>query len=162
VQDWTVGGALIEQAGGLLLVRNQRHGGHHDWTPPGGVIDPGESLVDGLTREVFEETGLEVEDWAGPTYRIDVLAPGLGWRLHVEAWRAIAWRGEVRVGDDPDGIVVEARFVPGVDCVTHLGRRQPWVTDPVEAWLSEPWDGTRSFSYRIEGTTRADMVVVAT
>ena len=80
-----MGGALIEQAGGLLLVRNQRHGGHHDWTPPGGVIDPGESLVDGLTREVFEETGLEVEDWAGPTYRIDVLAPRPG---SVPAWTA--------------------------------------------------------------------------
>ena len=58
VRRWTVGGALIESGGSLLLVRTRRRGGRHDWTPPGGVIDPGETLVDGLAREVAEETGL--------------------------------------------------------------------------------------------------------
>lgn len=151
MRQWTVGGALIESSGSLLLVRNRRRGGRQDWTPPGGVIDPGEGLVEGLTREVVEETGLEVTSWDGPAYRITVEAPALGWHLTVEAWRALAWEGELRVGHDPDGIVVEACFVPGADCVLRLGRAQPWVTDPVEAWLADPWAGTRQFAYRIEG-----------
>jgi 8-oxo-dGTP diphosphatase len=151
MRRWTVGGALIETEGSLLLVRNRRRGGRQDWTPPGGVIDPGEALVAGLTREVVEETGLEVTSWDGPAYRISVEAPSLGWHLQVEAWRALSWAGELRVGDDPDGIVVEACFVPSADCVVRLGRAQPWVTDPVEAWLAEPWAGTREFAYRIEG-----------
>lgn len=155
-----MGGALIEDTDALLLVRNRRRGGRHDWTPPGGVIDPGEQLVDGLTREVAEETGLEVTDWAGPAYRISVEAPGFGWHLEVEAWRALRWAGALRVGHDPDGIVVEASFVPAADCVGLLGRTQPWVTDPVEAWLEGPWEGTRQFRYRIEGDDPSRWAVV--
>lgn len=159
VQSWTVGGAIIEQGDALLLVRNRRRGGRHDWTPPGGVIDPGETLIDGLAREVVEETGLEVHLWDGPAYRIEVVAPGLGWHLRVEAWRALAWSGSPAVGDDPDGIVVEACFVPAARCIEHLGRTQPWVTDPVEAWLAGRWEGTREFHYEIEGDDVASSVV---
>jgi 8-oxo-dGTP diphosphatase len=162
MQAWTVGGALIEGEDGLLLVRNQRQGGRTDWTPPGGVIDHGEELLDGLVREVTEETGLTVLAWAGPTYCIEVAAPDLGWTLYVEAWRALEVTGDLRTGDDPDGIVVEARYVPVGECVNCLGRTQPWVTDPIEAWLDAPWSGTREFGYHVAGTDRRSMVVTRT
>ena len=57
-----------------------------------------------------EETGLLVHDWSDVIYEIEVAAPDLGWRLRVEAFRAVDWSGELVV-DDPDGIVVDARFV---------------------------------------------------
>jgi 8-oxo-dGTP diphosphatase len=114
VRDWVVGGALIlSDEGGatnVLLVQNRRRNGSHDWTPPGGVIDEGESLLEGLTREVEEETGLRVTEWAGPVYEVRCEAPDMGWRLRVEAHVAVAYEGELHV-DDPDGIVVDARFV---------------------------------------------------
>ena len=75
MRDWVVGGALILSDEGVLLVQNRRRNGSHDWTPPGGVIDEGETLLEGLTREVQEETGLRVTEWAGPVYEVRCEAP---------------------------------------------------------------------------------------
>jgi 8-oxo-dGTP diphosphatase len=158
VHEWLVGGAVIEGPQGLLLVRNRRRDGSVDWTPPGGVIDAGESVVEGLAREVLEETGLTVTRWSGMLYEIEAHAPDMGWVLRVEAWRAEAWEGEINVAD-PDGIVEEARWVPTVDCAGHLDGGSPWVAEPVGEWLAAPWTGLRSFGYRIVGTERASLVV---
>lgn len=159
MREWLVGGAVIEGPGGLLLVRNRRRDGSHDWTPPGGVIDPGEAVVDGLGREVVEETGLVVTDWRGPLYRITAEAPGLGWLLRVEVWQAAAWEGDLRVGDDPDGIVVDARFMGGDECRGCLAGSHPWVAEPVGEWLTARWSEARHFGYRLEGADLASLVV---
>jgi 8-oxo-dGTP diphosphatase len=171
VQQWLVGGALIEasvvppdagvpaSAPGLLLVQNLRRGGIVDWTPPGGVIDEGESLLGGLTREVTEETGLEVGRWDGPVYEISAEAPGLGWHLRVEVHRAVEVTGVLRVGADPDGIVVEAAVVPEPECEERLGRAHPWVREPLVEWMAQRWSGTRSYHYRVDGTDVRDLRV---
>jgi len=150
VRQWLVGGAVVLGPTGLLLVRNRRRGGREDWSPPGGVIDAGETLIAGLTREVAEETGLAVSEWIGPLYRIETVAPGLGWHLRVEAHLAVAWEGEVVVAD-PDGIVVDARFVDPTRAGEHLVDCHPWVREPLLEWLDERWPGSRSFAYRVEG-----------
>ncbi len=145
----------------LLLVQNRRRDGSLDWSPPGGVIDPGESLLEGLTREVGEETGLAVRRWEGPVYEVVCEAPDLGWRLRVEAHRALEWDGELVV-DDPDGIVVDARFVPLDACAGHLGHCHPWVREPLAAWLDEPWaPGGREapFHFHVAGADAASAVV---
>jgi 8-oxo-dGTP pyrophosphatase MutT (NUDIX family) len=51
--------ALIERDGALLLERRSDCG---RWGLIGGGIEAGESLEEGLRREVFEETGLVVVD----------------------------------------------------------------------------------------------------
>src|SRR5947207_10821676 len=72
MRDWTVAGGLIESDDGLLLVCNRRRNGSFDWSPPGGVVEvnDGETLIDGLTREVEEETDVRVSEWAGPVYGV--------------------------------------------------------------------------------------------
>ena len=157
-REWLVGGALVEAAEGVLLVQNRRHTGLHDWTPPGGVIDAGEALVDGLTREVVEETGLRVTAWHGPLWEIRVEAPGLGWHLRVEVHRAEAFEGELVLAD-PDGIVVDACFVAPHEAPERLAGGHPWVVDPLVEWLAAPWSGRRSYSYRVEGDDMATVTV---
>jgi 8-oxo-dGTP diphosphatase len=160
MRDWLVAGGLILGPGGLLLVRNRRRNGSWDWSPPGGVIDDGETLLDGLSREVTEETGVVVDGWRGPVYEVLVDAPGLGWRLRVEAHLATDYRGELRV-EDPDGIVDDAAFVDVDDCGRHLERCQPWVSEPLSAWLAERWvePESRRFRYEVDGDDLAGAVV---
>jgi 8-oxo-dGTP diphosphatase len=158
VRDWLVGGALIESDDGLLLVRNRRRDGSHDWSTPGGVIEEGEDLLAGLAREVEEETGLVVTAWAGPVYEVRILAPEMGWRLRVEAHRAVAFSGELTL-DDPDGIVVDARFVTAAEHEEHLRACSPWVREPLLEWLSERWELQRGFAYHVVGQDRASMKV---
>jgi 8-oxo-dGTP diphosphatase len=54
----SVTGIVTDEHGRALLI--QRRDNHH-WEPPGGVLELGESITDGLRREVREETGLDVE-----------------------------------------------------------------------------------------------------
>ncbi|GAA1857134.1 NUDIX hydrolase [Asanoa iriomotensis] len=51
--------AIIVNDAGQVLMTQRRDNGH--WEPPGGVLELSESILDGLRREVREETGLEIE-----------------------------------------------------------------------------------------------------
>lgn len=48
---------LVVDAGTVLLVRERRPDGSTFWTLPGGGVEAGESLRDGLRRELREELG---------------------------------------------------------------------------------------------------------
>jgi 8-oxo-dGTP diphosphatase len=159
MRSWLVAGGLIEGPDGVLLVQNRRRNGRLDWSPPGGVIDPGEGVLDGLTREVLEETGLAVSAWQGPVYEIRAEAPGLGWSLRVEVYRALAFAGDLCSGEDPDGIVVDACYVPPEHCGSRLAGAQRWVVEPLTAWLADRGSGPRRFSYVVEGDDPASLRV---
>jgi 8-oxo-dGTP diphosphatase len=163
VRDWVVAGGIVLDQDRVLLVQNRRRSGAFDWSPPGGVIEvhEGESLLTGLTREVEEETGLRVTAWEGPVYEVRTEAPELGWRLRVEVHVALAYEGELHV-DDPDGIVVDAQFVPLERCAPHLDACHPWVREPLTDWLAEQWAAgalTRGYDYRVDGADLASLIV---
>ncbi len=143
----------------ILLVANRRRGGALEWTPPGGVVDPGEAPIDALTREVIEETGLEVDGWTGPCYRVRVDFPDREMTLDVEVYRAVSWSGTIAI-DDPDGIVEDARFV-GTDEVQDLvTTAPPWVREPLGAWLAGPdRDGCTTHGFIARGRRPDDLVV---
>jgi 8-oxo-dGTP diphosphatase len=54
-------GAVVVDAGRVLLVQRGREPLKGKWSLPGGMLEVGESLHQGVVREVEEETGLKVE-----------------------------------------------------------------------------------------------------
>ena len=55
-----VGGVAVAD-GRLLLVKRGRGVAAGRWSLPGGRLEPGESLVEAVARELAEETGIAVE-----------------------------------------------------------------------------------------------------
>lgn len=152
MRRWTVGGALIRHGDGLVLVGNRRRDRTLEWTPPGGVIDRGESLLEGLAREVREETGLVVDGWSHRCYTVTVDAPDMGWRLGVEAWEVTSVSGEVVIAD-PDGIVEQVRHATLADAPDLLQCSPPWVHTPVGAWLAG--SSEQAFKFVLHGAERS-------
>ena len=54
-------GAVIVERGRALLVRRASEPLVGEWSVPGGMLELGETLRDGVRREALEETGLVVE-----------------------------------------------------------------------------------------------------
>jgi 8-oxo-dGTP diphosphatase len=71
-------GAVVVHEGRVLLVRRGSEPLKGHWTLPGGVLEVGETLVEGVVREVREETGLLVE----PLELVELVD-----RIHREAGR---------------------------------------------------------------------------
>lgn len=51
---------MHDDEGRLLVVRRAREPGSGRWSVPGGRVEPGETDLDAVRREVLEETGLHV------------------------------------------------------------------------------------------------------
>ena len=54
-------GALVFSEDRLLLVERGQEPLKGYWSLPGGILETGETLIQGIRREVLEETGLDVE-----------------------------------------------------------------------------------------------------
>ena len=61
-------GAVIVQDGKVLLVKRRYEPLAGRWSLPGGTLELGETLAEGVAREMREETGLEVE--VGPVIEV--------------------------------------------------------------------------------------------
>jgi ADP-ribose pyrophosphatase YjhB (NUDIX family) len=90
--------ALIrDDRGRLLLGRRGADPGRGRWDLPGGFLEEGEHPLDGLRREVREETGLEIE----PTEFFGIwMEPYDGRCVLCLTWLARAAGGAEQAGDD--------------------------------------------------------------
>ncbi len=59
----SVAGIVVRDDGRVLAVRRRDNG---QWEPPGGVLELAETFDHGVRREVFEETGIEVQVSVSP------------------------------------------------------------------------------------------------
>lgn len=134
---------LLDAQGRVLLVGNDWQGhGNVRYTLPGGVVERYESTLEALGREVSEETGLYLT-------RIEHLA----YAVHVEDRRrndrAISFAFLAQYEGllnprDPDGFIVEAKFVPADEIEQTIPI--PPLREPLIAYLRDRTAG-RFFSY---------------
>ena len=55
---------MIFEDGRILLVERGKEPLKGYWSIPGGIVETGEKLIEGIRREVAEETGLDVEPYS--------------------------------------------------------------------------------------------------
>jgi 8-oxo-dGTP pyrophosphatase MutT (NUDIX family) len=125
---------LQDPSGAVVLVENVRRQGRREWSLPAGVLDPGETLLETAAREVEEEAGVKVTEWAGFAYAVHRILEPQEIQLVVTVFAAATWEGELRA-DDPDGIVESVELTPA----DGIARRMPDPAfhEPLLAWIGD-------------------------
>jgi ADP-ribose pyrophosphatase YjhB (NUDIX family) len=90
-------GALCAENGRVLLVRRAHEPFEGRWDIPGGFLEEGEDPLDGLRRELKEETGLDIE----PQRFLGVWMDRYGGDSTAEATLNLYWTARI-VGGDPE------------------------------------------------------------
>jgi mutator protein MutT len=114
-------GAVIVEDGRVLLVRRGTEPLLGKWTLPGGMLEVGESLTEGVVREVREETGLTVE----PLELVELLdrihRDGERVRYHyvIADYLCRVVGGELKAASDADAV----RWVERAEWNSHPPRR---------------------------------------
>ncbi|MBX9668050.1 MAG: NUDIX domain-containing protein [Candidatus Obscuribacterales bacterium] len=104
---------LVPIEGGLVLVRRNCEPFVDDWCLPGGFIEARESPEESACREVWEETGLDVEI----RQILGAYAPGRGINVIILFYLAKLVGGEMRAGDDASEVGLFKRSeLPGNIC----------------------------------------------
>ena len=139
-------GAVVEDAGRVLLVRRGREPLKGHWSLPGGMLELGEALTAGVVREVEEETGLIVE----PVELIELLdrihRDGERIRYHyvIADYLCRVAGGVLKAASDAD----EARWVERAEWNSHSALK----LDPITVRVIEAgWQRAQKIRQNAEG-----------
>ena len=102
-------GAVIIEAGKVLLVKRRYEPLAGRWSLPGGTLELGETLETGVAREMREETGLEIE--VGPVIEVFdriIVDDEQRVRYHFVLVDYLCWPtgGDLQAGSDVDDAVL--------------------------------------------------------
>ena len=125
--------ALVRRAGRLLLVEEMEAGDPGPtWMLPGGRLEPGETLTEGLERELAEETGLRLAEHPVIAFAVDIVRPE-------GRYSAITFdcdgTGSVEP-NDPDGLVQSAAWLATDEALRRLAGVDWYDCRPLQRFLS--------------------------
>jgi ADP-ribose pyrophosphatase YjhB (NUDIX family) len=127
----------------VLMVLQAETEGSPYWTLPGGRVEPNEPLVEALAREVAEETGVRIADQK-LLYVKQVLTPDPDPNMLVFVFTCEPASPDVSVApQDPDGLILEAAFLPLAEAISHqetvFGPDEPTVAHLSGAAIESVW-----------------------
>lgn len=126
--------AVIEDGDSVLLGRRAHEPSRGLWDLPGGFLEEGEHPLDGLHREVREETGCEIT----PTRFLGFwLEPYDGRHVLCITWLATITRGTPRGADD----LAELRWFPRSELPTPDELAFPTFAEILSVWRDLRDDG---------------------
>lgn len=137
-------GAVVVYAGRVLLVRRGKEPLKGQWSLPGGMLELGESLVDGVVREVREETGLAVKtaELVELLDRIHREDGRVRYHYVIADYLCRVAGGELRAASDAD----EARWVERAEWSSHSALK----LDPVTVRVIEAgWQRARTLGWEM-------------
>jgi ADP-ribose pyrophosphatase YjhB (NUDIX family) len=121
----------VDDRGRILLTRRAWEPYAGMWDLPGGFLHEDEHPLDGVRRELLEETGLRIEptEWFGAFMVPYGEGPGTRIVLNL-VWRARVLGGQEQAADDVSELRWFAREeLPQVDEIA--------MAEPLRAWLEE-------------------------
>jgi 8-oxo-dGTP diphosphatase len=137
-------GAVVVDQERVLLVRRGKEPLRGQWSLPGGMLELGEALTDGVVREVREETGLKVE----PVELVELLDriyrenESVRYHYVIADYLCRVVDGELKAASDADAV----RWVERAEWNSHSALN----LDPVTVRVIEAgWQRARALSWEI-------------
>jgi 8-oxo-dGTP diphosphatase len=131
----TASAFILDGDGRVLLARRAIEPDAGLWDVPGGFLEEGEDPVDGLRRELREETGLEIEvgDFVGLFTDTYGDGPDASHVLNL-VWETRLAAGEPVPGDD----VAELRWFPKDALPSDVELAFRWLSAGLRDWTAKP------------------------
>ena len=107
---------LLED-GGRVLLQNRKKEDWHGWALPGGHVEPGESFVDAVSREMQEETGLTIRHPRLVGVKQFPIEAG---RYVVLLFKAVEWSGTLTSSEEGEMAWIEYSKLPSLQTVDDL------------------------------------------
>ena len=126
--------------GDRILLQNRTKNDWQGYTLPGGHVEPGESFVDAVIREMKEETGLDIKN---PRLAGVKQFPIEGGRYIVLLFKANEYSGTVVSSDEGQMVWVDSNHLPEIHTVDDFEDLIRVINDPD---LTE-------FQYLVDGET---------